>query len=69
MRVNVSSTTTTAGAGASATGDSGTVYTGFGGTSSSSSSKKSAGKMVLDAGASYGLAVVLAGLFAGFALL
>ena len=53
----------------------GVVYTGLGGgggavqtASSSSDTKKSGSQMALDLGRSYGLIVVLAGLFAGFAL-
>jgi hypothetical protein len=76
-RVNVTTTssttaTSTLGAGASS-GTAGVVYTGVGGaaattTASSSSNKKSGSQAALDLGRSYGLAVVFAGLFAGFAM-
>jgi len=68
--------TTTLPAGASS-GAAGIVYTGLGGgavatptgdSGSGSSSKKNGSQMALDLGRSYGLAVVFAGLFAGFAL-
>jgi hypothetical protein len=47
------------------------VFTGIGGaaaTTTSASGKKSDAQSVLDMGWSYGLAVVFAGIFAGFAL-
>jgi len=76
-------TTTTTSASTTATGTSGstssaTVFNGFGGSTTSAAagaasttgtSGSSGAVMVVDAGASYGLAVVLAGVFAGFALL
>jgi len=80
-RVNVSTTSSSSAAsstipagGSSGTG--GVVYTGILGgstptsspTSGSSSSKKSGSQAALDIGRSYGLAIVFAGLFAGFAL-
>jgi hypothetical protein len=76
-RVNTSSSSSsmpsTTAAGASS-GTAGVVYTGLGGATSSptttaaSSGKKSGAEAALDLGRSYGLAVVLGGLFAGFAL-
>jgi len=75
-RVNVTSTSSvassTAGtAAASSTGAGGQVFTGFGGAAASatatSTPKKSDAQAVLDVGRSYGLAVVMAVLFAGFA--
>lgn len=80
-RVNVTTTTssmtsTSLPAGATS-GSAGVVYNGLGGaaTTTASSSeatstdtKKSGSQMALDVGRSYGLAVVLSGLFAGFAL-
>jgi hypothetical protein len=77
-RVNVTTTSsqaaTATGAGAGSTGTDGVVYTTLGGdaepteTSGSSSDKSNGSQTVLDLGRSYGLAVVFAGLFAGFAL-
>jgi len=66
----MSSTTLPAGA---TSGTAGVVYNGLGGaaattTPASSSDSKSGADAALDLGRSYGLAVVLAGLFAGFAL-
>jgi len=82
-RINTTSTssmasTTTLPAGASS-GTAGIVYTGLGGgavatptgnsgSGSGSDTKKNGSQMALDLGRSYGLAVVFAGLFAGFAL-
>lgn len=71
-----SSSTLPAGA---TSGAAGVVYTGLGGGSiatptgstggdSGSDSKKNGSEMALDLGRSYGLAVIFAGLFAGFAL-
>jgi hypothetical protein len=70
--------TTTLPAGATS-GTAGIVYTGLGGgavatptgnsgSGSGSDTKKNGSQMALDLGRSYGLAVVFAGLFAGFAL-
>lgn len=67
--------TTTVPAGATS-GTNGVVYTGLGGgavaTAASNNNngddKKNNSQMALDLGRSYGLAVVFAGLFAGFAL-
>jgi len=70
VRVNLTSTTTSATASATSGGSDNPVYTGFGGSAASATaSSKNAGKLALDAGASYGLAVVFAGVFAGFTLL
>lgn len=73
--VNVTSTSSTATATtlpAGATSNSaGVVYTGIGGattTGTSSSTTKSSAQHALDLGRSYGLVVMFAGLFAGFAL-
>lgn len=75
-RVNVTTTSatqtaTTVPAGATS-GTAGVVYTGLGGgaaaTTAPSSSKKSGAEAALDLGRSYGLGVVFAGIFAGFAL-
>lgn len=69
-RINVTSTSTTG----SATGTAGAsstnavAYTGLGGSSASTSTPKSGAQMTMDFGRSYGLAVVFAGVFAGFAL-
>jgi len=72
VRVNTSTISTmTSTAGAGATGASNTqIYTGIGGaaTTASTSGKKSGAQSALDMGRSYGLAVVFAGIFAGFAL-
>jgi len=64
------SSTSTATGDASGTSTSGVVYNGLGGsaTTTASSNSKSGSQMTLDFGRSYGLAVVFAGLFAGFAL-
>ncbi|TVY68753.1 hypothetical protein LSUE1_G005511 [Lachnellula suecica] len=76
IRVNTSTITTmastTTGAGSTSTG-AGVVYTGLGGGSAetaaaSTSGKKSGASSPLDMGRNYGLAVVAAGIFAGFAL-
>lgn len=72
----MSSTSTGVPAGAS-TGASGTVYTGFGGSaatstssgSSSTGTSSSSAAMALEVGQAYGLVMVAAGLFGGFALL
>ncbi|TVY49826.1 hypothetical protein LOCC1_G000451 [Lachnellula occidentalis] len=70
VRVNTSTSSmmasTTAGGGASNT----QVYNGLGGaaTTTAASGKKSDAQSALDIGRSYGLAVVFAGIFAGFAL-
>ncbi|KAE8451041.1 hypothetical protein EG329_004713 [Mollisiaceae sp. DMI_Dod_QoI] len=75
-RVNATTTSatqtaTTVPAGATS-GTAGVVYTGLGGgaaaTTAPSSSKKSGAEAALDLGRSYGLGVVFAGIFAGFAL-
>jgi len=66
-------TATTLPAGATS-GSGGVVYTGLGGgavataTTTASSNQKSSADAALDLGRSYGLAVVLTGIFAGFAL-
>lgn len=65
-------TATTVPAGATS-GTAGVVYTGLGGgaaatTAPSSSTSKSGAEAALDLGRSYGLAIVFAGIFAGFAL-
>ena len=55
--------------GASATGSA--AYTGFGGaaaTTTAAGGKKGAATTTMNLGQSYGLAVVFAGLFAGFAM-
>jgi len=77
VRVNVTSSTSTAmasttvPAGASS-GTNGVVFTALGGSptgsSSSGTTSKSGSSAAMDFGRSYGLAVVFAGLFAGFAL-
>ncbi|KAH6669422.1 hypothetical protein B0J14DRAFT_119058 [Halenospora varia] len=63
---------TTLAAGASS-GTAGVVYTGLGGaaatTTAAASGNKSGAQAALDMGRSYGLAVIFAGLFAGFALI
>ncbi|RAL60479.1 hypothetical protein DID88_000254 [Monilinia fructigena] len=67
-RINATSSATqsaTATSGASST--SAVAYTGLGG-SSSTSTPKSGAQLTMDFGKSYGLAVVFAGVFAGFAL-
>ncbi|KZZ90222.1 hypothetical protein AAL_07323 [Moelleriella libera RCEF 2490] len=61
-------TTTTATAGASATNDPNAIFTGTPGQSDGGAGKTGSGSMV-EVGRTYGLAVVLTGLFAGFALL
>jgi hypothetical protein len=76
-RVNIT-TTSSAAAGATKSADPNKVQNGFGGAeetpaSSSNSNNnggnsKSGGSMAVDLGRSYGLAVVFAGVFAGFAL-
>jgi len=80
-RVNTTTTTTSATstnlpAGATS-GTAGVVYNGLGGaaatttasgSSSTDTAKKNGSQMALDLGRSYGIAVVFAGLFAGFAL-
>lgn len=82
---STSSTISSTGVPAGATsGTAGVVFTGLGGgavatatsassgsstSSASSDTKKSGSKAVLDVGRSYGLAIVLAGVFAGFALI
>ena len=64
----MSATATGAGTGVgSANTAEATVYNGLG-EDSSKNSEKSAGQATLDLGRSYGLVVVFAGLFAGFAL-
>lgn len=80
VRVNTTATSSTAGAtatGTDASASSGTVYNGFGngaatttasGASSTTASTKSGAQAALALGRSYGIAVVVAGLFAGFAL-
>jgi len=76
IRVNTTSTssiaTSTLPAGASS-GTAGVVYTGLGGAAQTSapasSTKKNGSQMALDMGRTYGLAVVMAGIFAGFALI
>ncbi|KAM3086102.1 hypothetical protein ACMFMG_000242 [Clarireedia jacksonii] len=70
-RINTTSSSTTqsatGSAGASSTNN--VAYTGLGGSSAASTSTpKSGAQMTLDFGRSYGLAVVFAGVFAGFAL-
>ncbi|KAF8865295.1 hypothetical protein BDZ45DRAFT_668732 [Acephala macrosclerotiorum] len=75
-RVNATTTSatqsaTTVPAGATS-GTAGIVYTGLGGsaaaTTTAASSTKSGAQTAIDLGRSYGLAIVFAGLFAGFAL-
>jgi hypothetical protein len=82
---STSSTISSTGVPAGATsGTAGVVFTGLGGgavatatsassgsstSSASSDTKKSGSKAVVDVGRSYGLAIVLAGVFAGFALI
>jgi len=69
-RVNTTTSSTTSTA--SSTNSDGTVYNGLGTSSttpSSDSSHKSGSHSALDLGQSYGLAVVFAGIFAGFALI
>lgn len=62
----------TATTGSGASGTPGQVFTGLGGaaatTASSSGKKSGAQSNTLDIGRTYGLAVVFAGVFAGFAL-
>jgi hypothetical protein len=69
-RINTTSSATqsaTSSAGASSTNN--VAYTGLGGSSAASTSTpKSGAQMTLDFGRSYGLAVVFASVFAGFAL-
>lgn len=69
-RVNTTSSATqsaTSSAGASSTNN--VAYTGLGGSSAASTSTpKSGAQMTIDFGRSYGLAVVFASVFAGFAL-
>jgi len=68
-RINTTSISTMAAtATGGASGSSPTVFNGLGGTSSSST-KKSGSHAALEIGRSYGLAVVFAGLFAGFAFI
>jgi len=70
-RTNVT-TTSSVTSSSSASATSGVVYNGLGGSSTggaSSSNSKSGSQMTLDFGRSYGLAVVFAGVFAGFTLL
>jgi len=75
-RINTTSTssmpaTATLPAGATS-GTAGVVFTGLGGSvqtsTSSTDNKKNGSQMALDLGRSYGLAVVFAGIFTGFAL-
>lgn len=82
VRVNVTSTSSTMTAtgtdSAAATGSSaaGTVYNGFGnagattaaGSTSSTSAPKSSAQTAVDLGRSYGIMVIIVGLFAGFTL-
>lgn len=81
IKVNVttitsSSASSTALQAGETSGTAGVVYNGLGGAaptttaanSQSTDSKKSGSQMALDAGRSYGFAVVFAGLFAGFAM-
>lgn len=76
VRVNTTTTssaaTSTLPAGASS-GTAGVVYTGVGGAAQTSapasSTKKNGSQMALDMGRAYGLAVVMGGIFAGFALI
>jgi hypothetical protein len=68
-RINTTSSATqsaTSSAGASSTNN--VAYTGLGGSSAATSTPKSGAQMTLDFGRSYGLAVVFASVFAGFAL-
>lgn len=69
-RVNTTTTATMASTTADVTGTGAAVFTGLAGatTTPSSSTKKNAGNAALDMGRAYGLAVVGAGIFAGFAL-
>lgn len=73
--ISTATATNTAGGGASAvsTGAGGTVYSGFGGgasaTATTSGSKSGATTTLLALGHSYGIFVVAASIFAGFALL
>lgn len=79
-RVNTStistmSATSTSGASAASTQSDGAVYTGFGGStatasaSSGSSGTSAASRAILTMGQIYGLGVIAAGVFTGFALL
>jgi len=67
-RINTTSSATQSATGtAGASSTNAVAYTGLGG-SSSTSTPKSGAQMTMDFGKSYGLAVVFAGVFAGFAL-
>jgi len=74
VRVNTTTSSTmvaTATTGTGASGTPGQVYNGLGGattTAASSGKKSGAQSTTLDMGRTYGLAVVFAGIFAGFAL-
>jgi len=75
-RVNSTTSSTMAStATGTSTGTAGLVYTGLGGSAatqtaaSKSGDKKNNSQMALDLGQSYGLAIVFAGVFAGFALI
>jgi len=71
-RVNITSTTSTVGATGSATGSGSgnVVYTGFGSSATGTAKSVAAARaMAFEFGQLYGLGVVFAGLFAGFAII
>jgi len=70
VRVNTTTSATMASTTSTSTNTAPSVFNGLGGatTTAASSSKKSGSNTALDLGATYGLGMVLAGLFAGFAL-
>ncbi|KIW20120.1 hypothetical protein PV08_00695 [Exophiala spinifera] len=71
----MSATSTTNGAAASTASDGGVVYTGFGGASAAAttaggdSGSSAATRVIVNMGQLYGLGVLVAGIFAGFALM
>jgi len=74
-RVNLTSSTSSSAVAGATDKPTGVVFSGFGGQTpaadaapSNGGGKQSAGVMAMDLGRSYGLAVVLAGIFAGFAV-
>ncbi|CAD6442091.1 1bae2c16-9ff6-4986-9ef9-389a44e3d112 [Sclerotinia trifoliorum] len=68
-RINTTSSATQSSTGtAGASSTNAVAYTGLGGSTSTSTPKSGAAQMTMDFGKSYGLAVIFAGVFAGFTL-